>query len=444
MKKKTRSALITDIIVLVVVLIAVCVSMAFAESVDIALGLAYKVPVYADLPSDIGAAPDKLKVHFVDVGQGDCAVIELPDGKTMLIDGGENNKTVEGQIKTFVETTLPSGFKYFDYCILTHPDSDHCGSLDYALNNYPARISYRPNVEAVGTKSSPYTDPGKADLKSGAVVKSTAAYANSIAAMYSPEADIDFTPEVRVTDPYDEAQTISGGSGADKYTFTFYSPLSDNYGTTESNASWNDYSPVMVLEYKGFKYAMSGDAEEDNLHEFVEKTNAAKTDGVTDKYDAFDDGYCVNVIKAGHHGSVNATTSEYLEAITSPEGAGNAVVVISCGEDNKYGHPHDAAVQRYKAIGVADENILRTDKDGDITLSVRVSADGTAVMFHGSAALGTEKTGETTEYKKFGKVELKWVWLAWIVFAVVAVAVVIHIVIAIGSDGNKKSGRDRR
>ena len=121
-----------------------------------------------------------------------------------------------------------------------------------------------------------------------------------------------FTPEVRVTDPADDSQTISGGDGENAYTYTFYSPLSHKYGTT-STVDWNEYSPIMILEYRGFKFALSGDAEKKNEAEFVAKVEAAKTDGITDKYDAFTDDYTVNLVKAGHHGSRTSTSQGYLD-----------------------------------------------------------------------------------------------------------------------------------
>ena len=83
--------------------------------------------------------------------------------------------------------------------------------------------------------------------------------------MYAPAPD--FTPTVYVTDPSDEAQTVTGGVEDSAYTFTFYSPLSHKYGTT-STVDWNEYSPIMILEYRGFKFALSGDAEKKNEAEF--------------------------------------------------------------------------------------------------------------------------------------------------------------------------------
>lgn len=442
MNKRQKKNIFIDIAVLIVAAVVIGISMAFSADVDKALGLSYYTEVEKEQDSgadDVEIAPindGALNVHFVDVGQGDCTIIELPDGKTMIIDGGENNKATEQAIQTFIDRTLPDDFEYFDYAILTHPDSDHCGSFDYVLQNYPSRTVYRPNVEAVGTASNPFVDPGKDDLKENAVVKSTAAYANSVKYMY--QTTDDFTSVVYITDPDDPKQTITGENS--EYTFEFYSPLSDNYGTKESNAEWNNYSPVMILEYKGFKYAMSGDAEEDNLDEFVSKTAAAKTDGVTDKYDAFDENYCVNVIKAGHHGSRNATTLDYLNVITTDTGAADVYCVISCGEGNSYKHPHQEAIDRYKQIGVKDDNILRTDIVGDITLSVKNDGTGAFKLFYGEKSTVVRETESVLVYRKIGNIELKWKFVGWIVLAVIVVVITVHILFVISNGGKTVNG----
>lgn len=323
--------------------------------------------------SAVPTTVDALQVHFVDVGQGDACIIRLPDERTILIDGGENAKEVEKSLQTFIDKTLGEDFTAFDYAILTHPDSDHCGSMDYILNAYPARICYRPNVEAVGTDKNPYTDPGKADLSPDAVTKNTAVYANAVKAMYTPAAAHDFTPEVRVTDARDDSQTITGGEGEAAYSLTFYTPLSAKY---TGEGDWNNYSPVMLLQYRGYRFMMSGDAEEKNLAEFVAKVKNAPTDNVEDKYDLFDDKFTTDVLKLGHHGSGNAITSEYFEAVTTEAGAQNLIAVISCGEGNKYGHPHEKALQILKDHRVPDENIKRTDRSGDITVSVQATTAG--------------------------------------------------------------------
>ncbi len=470
-KQRVKKIVFTDIVVLIIIAVALAISMPYSLDIELRLGLAYyeEVPIDPQAESRSGAYASavgggKLAVHFVDVGQGDCTIIELPDGKTMIIDGAKNERSHETQIQTFIDENLPAEFKYFDYAILTHPDSDHCGSLDYVLQNYPARVSYRPNVEARNSKDDNYTDPGKADLSADALYKTTVAYRVCIDSMYA--ANDDFTPVVHVTDPDDESQTITGGTGDDTYTYTFYSPLSSKYGTV-SSVDWNEYSPIMILEYRGFKFALSGDAEKKNEAEFVERVQAAATDGVTDKYDAFTDDYCVNVIKAGHHGSRTSTSQGYLDVITTENGAKSAYYIISCGDGNSYGHPHDETLARLDAMGVPQENILRTDVVGDITITVEADESGAYVLRYGDKQTGgsdgvgdgdNDGNGDGDDpdgdddavdaekrlvYNKIAGIELKWA-IAWACYAVLAVAVAVHIAVVIATDGNDERGRRGR
>ena len=96
--------------------------------------------------ADTSAAPDsesKLIVHFLDVGQGDSIFIELPNGKTMLVDAGEN---YHGQgIIDYVQTI---GYQKLDYVVATHPHEDHIGSMPYIVRNFEIGSIYMPDVTA--------------------------------------------------------------------------------------------------------------------------------------------------------------------------------------------------------------------------------------------------------------------------------------------------------
>ena len=96
--------------------------------------------------ADTSTAPNsesKLIVHFLDVGQGDSIFIELPNGKTMLVDAGEN---YHGQgIIDYVQTI---GYQKLDYVVATHPHEDHIGSMPYIVRNFEIGSIYMPDVTA--------------------------------------------------------------------------------------------------------------------------------------------------------------------------------------------------------------------------------------------------------------------------------------------------------
>ena len=113
-----------------------------------------------------------LNVHFVDVGQGDACIIELPDNRNMLIDAGDTHTENKTRLIEYIEENINDengeDIKYFDFVILTHPDSDHCGGMADVLEKYPAKTFYRPNVYSAykdGEAGDDWTDPAKESIK---------------------------------------------------------------------------------------------------------------------------------------------------------------------------------------------------------------------------------------------------------------------------------------
>jgi len=85
------------------------------------------------LPVSIAnAAPAELKVHFLDVGQGDSILIQSHDGKNILVDGG--TKASGDKVVSFLKE---KGVKKLDYVVATHPDADHIGGLIAVVNAFP-------------------------------------------------------------------------------------------------------------------------------------------------------------------------------------------------------------------------------------------------------------------------------------------------------------------
>ena len=72
-----------------------------------------------------------LKIHFIDIGQGDCTFIELPDGNTMLIDSGNR-----GNGDTITNYITALGYTEIDLLMATHSDADHVGSMKEIFENF--------------------------------------------------------------------------------------------------------------------------------------------------------------------------------------------------------------------------------------------------------------------------------------------------------------------
>ncbi len=262
---------------------------------------------------------DSLEVHFIDVGQGDAALVKCGDA-AMLIDAGENDKG------TLVQNYIrKQGVKSLDYLIVTHPHSDHCGGADVIVTKYDIDTIIMPNYAA-----------------------DTASYRDVIQALDGKN--------YRVTEPV--AGDVYKLGDAE---FTIVAPNSGDYGDNVNN-----YSVGILLEHGGNKFLFTGDAEEE-----AEEDIAANGIDIS-----------ADVLKIGHHGSRTSSSKEFMDAV-SPEYA-----VISCGEDNEYGHPHAATLNTLRSMGV---KVFRTDEQGSL---IAVS-DGKKITWN-AAPSDTWKAGEPT------------------------------------------------
>lgn len=222
-------------------------------------------------------------VTYIDVGQAD-STLAYCEGETLLIDAGltSSGETVAAYLDSIGVTEL-------DYVVCTHAHEDHCGGLDYILENYGAGMLFAPYTEFDA---------------SGAFTRfeDTAA-----------ELGIDVT----VPQP---GMTFTLGSAE----FEFIGPVSD----------WedvNDSSLVLRLDYGDDSFLFTGDISAGALLDC-----------------AYVGGYSLDcdVLKLGHHGSRTSTDAEVLR-LTSPE-----VAVASCGKDNSYGHPSEEVVELCEEEGI--------------------------------------------------------------------------------------------
>ena len=261
-----------------------------------------------------------LQIHYIYCGQADCTAIRLPDDKVMIIDSGE--ETDGEMVTTYLnDVFFENGENVIDYFIITHTDKDHIGGAKVLLENYDVKAVYRPRV----------TSKSETAI-SGVLSITTNIWDNTVKAM-------DNADEVITIEPDLEIEYTDASNAQNSYSFTFYGPV-DDYSDP------NDYSPVMMLENAGKKYMFTGDASDD-----VEKDFLAAYTNHTD----FD----VDVLKAGHHGSDTSSCMEFLNVV-KPE-----YTIISCGIDNKYGHPHNEVITNLESV---HSQVLRTDVSDTILI----------------------------------------------------------------------------
>lgn len=237
----------------------------------------------------------ELKVHFIDVGQGDCTLITCGD-ETMLIDAGDNNQGT--RIQNYLQH---EGISKLKYVVCTHPDADHIGGMDVILYKFDCETIFMTDEE-----------------------KDTATYRDVI--------DTIENKIYKKTLPVVGEQYRLGDAE-----FTILAP-------SQMREDSNNNSIALMLTHGNNTFLFTGDAEEDEESDIVKLDLPAGID----------------VYKTGHHGSKSSSSEELLNAIT-PKYA-----VISCGEGNKYGHPHAQTLNNFRMMGI---QVFRTDEQGTIAAS---------------------------------------------------------------------------
>lgn len=279
---------------------------------------------------------DSLRVYFLDVGQGDCTFIQFPDGKNMLIDAGKQS---DGEyIVDYIKKLTDSGT--INVLLATHPDNDHIGGMKAVFDAFDVEYCFRPYVFYSGNDLSFYDG---FNVKSSASEKSdckTEQYRDFLNALYNEKCAWSFFNK-----DSDFSQTIRFDGSELTYSFNFFTPTN-----TVSNIAYgeaNDYSPICVLEYCDVEIMFTGDAEEVAEQEFL------------DYYS--DDNLKIDVLKVAHHGSNSSTSNDFLAAL-NPDWA-----IISCGEDNPYGHPAQEVLDKLKENGTT---LMRTDLQGNVYIEI--------------------------------------------------------------------------
>jgi competence protein ComEC len=222
---------------------------------------------------------NKIIVHYIDVGQGDCIFVELPNQETLLIDAGTSKSysTISSYIKDL-------GYVSIDYVVATHPHADHIGSMNKILRNFIVKEFYMPDCF-------PKTKMFNTMLN---------------------------TLELH------KIPMILGENGTniiEQYNLSveILSPLEQEYSNI------NNYSLVIKIDYGESEFLFTGDAEALVEEELLNNNIDIDSD----------------ILKVGHHGSSSSSSEDFIKEV-SPN-----IAIISCGIDNKYGHPHMETIETF-------------------------------------------------------------------------------------------------
>lgn len=282
---------------------------------------------YVSLPKISKRQVGEMRLHFLDVGQGDCVLVELPNGEIALVDGGEATGYAERSLLRYCNAL---DIDCVDHLIVTHTDGDHCGALRTFLKYKKVVNAYlpRPSETVDGTYASFFTSLSKTSAN-------ITYYARS-----------------------QELYSKRGGHKDDRpFTFAFLYPYSSDV-ENDSVPEGNEGSAVIWIDYRGVSTLLTGDAPfsvEDALLQ-------DDKDGYLSAYGV--DLTSTEILKVSHHGSADATSLAFLRYL------GVERAVISCGKANLYGHPTRETLDRLED---ANADVYRTDEDGHIVVTIDAS-----------------------------------------------------------------------
>ncbi|MCP4633684.1 MAG: MBL fold metallo-hydrolase [candidate division Zixibacteria bacterium] len=262
----------------------------------------------------------ELTIHCINIGQGDCTLIESPNGTTMMVDNGPYQSSSH-----LIDYLTNIGITTIDYLVISHYHSDHIGATNILINEgFEIGVCYDRGWSYCSSNYGNYYEPSirniretiedgqVIDLGNGVTATCVAVNGNGV-----------------IEPPFIDSDCPGGGDNGE-----------------------NDFSVALVVDYHEFQYFVGGDLSGIN--------NSNYTDIETSVGPEAGD---VEVYYVDHHGSYANSNQNFLNTI-DPE-----VSIIPCGQ-NGFGHPHPETMQRLRATSevyqYADDS--GNPIDGDIVI----------------------------------------------------------------------------
>lgn len=222
-----------------------------------------------------------MRVTFIDVGQGDAVLVQAPSGAAVLVDGGEDERVLADDLRS-------RGVKYLDVIVVSHPEEDHVGGLEGAMDVCEVGMLVHPGIEG-GEAAEELL--GRA-LEEGINIERMRRGRNLSLGELELQA---LAPPLEVSD----------------------------------DAPTNDSSLVIRLEGPGISILLTGDVEEAGEEALLRYPKELHGD----------------ILKVPHHGGFCEENEEFFKMV-EPK-----VAVVCVGRDNTYGHPSESTVAALERAG---------------------------------------------------------------------------------------------
>ena len=250
--------------------------------------------------------PQKLRIFFIDVGQGDSTLIITPDKKTVLIDGGGSDSFDVGE-KVLLPYLLDRRILKIDYVLISHFDTDHCGGI--------LTIMEKVKVKNI-------------------IISEQAEHSEN----YERSKKLMIHKKIRLIEVKKGDKIKIGRYSEFKILFPTSRLLSEN--------PLNNNSIVAQFNYNNFKMLFTGDIEKLAEQQILKAEKAEIR---------------ADILKVAHHGSKTSSIPEFIKAV-KPK-----IALIGVGKNNTFGHPNQQTIKNLENIKC---RIYRTDLQGEIIIKI--------------------------------------------------------------------------
>ncbi len=285
------------------------------------------------------------RVTFLDVGQGDAAVIELPGGETVLIDGGATYETLDMGRSVVGPFLWDRGIRRLDYVIATHPQLDHVGGLTWVLQQYEVGEYWSNGVQR----------DERFFQRLAAVIRERKVAERVV--RRGLETTLSGRCRLRVLSPEPVEEGAVGGS------------------PRESGTALNNLSVVVRLTCGPHAFLFGADVEREGLRRLANSPTSPP----------------VRVLKVPHHGARSSLETAWIAQVR-PD-----VAVISSGRHNPYGHPAAEVLDAYQSVGA---RVFRTDRLGAVWVVTHLDSDDWKAESCGSEALEAVRLGDWSKARE--------------------------------------------